>query len=285
MGKKVKCSSGKNNLVFAGLMAVSLFLAAGCSSTKEAAASADTYEDAVAVEDTYDDEEGTKLDAKKKSEKKSSSGFSLLGLFGSKFRTIGEASVYTPQIFGGIKQTASEVILYPKKETVGFASSYQAAYYYLTFNPAARKAFIKAVDQYYKDFENKKLNRNDKKSYKQYGKINADVYWGTVKGNSPNYGEGSLMLGYKFYEKSPYFTITMYGCTNEAFVEGSSEMETSMHLYYYFTKNQAKMLCDQLTDENIQKVLYEYEIEQTGTPEAEDSYIEADSEDEVSDVE
>lgn len=281
----MKRLSGKNSVLLSVFITATLLLSAGCASTKttESSDSPDSYE--AAVNETNNDEKGIKLNNTKKKEKANGGGFSFAGLFASKFHTIGEASVYTPQVFGGIKQTASEVILYPKKETFGFSSTYQAAYYYLTFNTTARNAFIKAVDQYFKDFENKKLDRNDKKSFRKYGKINAEVTWGTVKGNSPNYGDGSLMLGYKFYDKSPYFTITMYGCTNEAFVNGASDVETSMHLYYYFTKNQAKMLCDQLSDENIQRVLYEYEIEQSGIPEVEDSYYEADSDDEVTDVE
>ncbi len=247
-----------------------LVLGAGCSSTKQSGTAMDEG-------DTYiseKEENETKL-PKKTTNKTSGKSSSFADLFKSKFVTIGETTIYTPQIFGGIKQTEAEIVYYPKNDTAGFGSSFKALYYYLTFDDSARNSLIKDVDRYFSDFDEKKLSRTAKKTEKAYGKINVDVTWGTIKGNSPNYGSGSLNVGYQFVEKSPYFILTLYPIDNIPFETGAVNEPKSLKLEYFFTKNQARMLADALKDEALESKIWESEGISYDYYESEDEYVDS----------
>lgn len=268
------------------LLFATCLMFAGCASSKvkeSVEASADTYvsEESDVIEETS---EVTNKSTKKTTSTKKKKSFNLGDIFKSKFVPIGESSVYSTMVFGGIKQQAAQIVYYPSRELSGFGSAYMAAYYYLTFDDKARHEFINAVDQYFKDFDNKKLKRDDKKSFKVYGSVKTKAYWGTIKTSSPNNGEGKLELGYKFVDKNPYFSLTMQPVINQTFLDGGSEVEESLQLHYYMTKNQCRMLADALSDEALAKAIYEYEVSEYGVPEVEDSYTD-DGYEEVEEIE
>lgn len=260
-----------NKYIASFCLASLILLGAGCSSAKQDDSSVADGDSYISEEDEANE---TKISSKtrKSSSDKKSSDFSFANLFKSKFITIGESTVYAPQMFGGIKQTEADIIYYPKKDAAGFSASFKAVYYYLTLDDSARNSLIKAVDRYFSDFEEKKLSRSAKKTEKAYGKVNSEVFWGTLKGNSPNYGEGSLNLGYQFVEKSPYFTLTLYPVDNIPYSKGLVNDEKSLKLEYFFTKNQARMLADALMDENLEKKIREYEAVELGLVEDIDDY-------------
>ncbi|MCF0242486.1 MAG: hypothetical protein HUK25_07600 [Treponema sp.] len=258
---------------------------AGCSSTKTdmELESADSYGDSVSVS-----EEGTKISTDTKADnkkKKKSSGFTLKNLFKAKFEEIDSGSIFTTKALGGIKQNVTSVVIYPKEEMAGFGSAYMAAYYYLVFDQQNRQALAKYVEQYFSDFENKKLNRDNKNSQKAYGKIQAKVVWGTIKGNTPNYCTGTIYIGYKFVDKSPYFTLSMDKTINEVFLSGNSSIEESLQLHYFLTKNQASSLVASLSDEKVSEAFRRYQIAEFGVDEDSDLYDEDSSEENVVETE
>lgn len=223
-----------------------LFLLSACSSTKSNFA---LTEDATETLNKS-------TNKKKKAEKKQFVLFKY-GNIGD-YISLDETSVFVPNAFGVLKQKRATVTIDPKLQEAGFGSPYLAAYYYLFWDAAARESLIKAIDDYYSDFENKRLKRDNGNSYKIYGKIPVRLRWGTLSNSTPNNGETEMYVGYKFKEKSPYFVITIYPAFNEYSNVTDAVDRESMMLTYYFTKAQLLDLKSMLDNEVISKTLIDF---------------------------
>lgn len=244
-----------------------LFLLSACSSTNS---------DFALTEDATET-------LNKSTNKKKKAGKKQFVLF--KYGNIGdyisldETSVFVPNAFGVLKQKKATVTIDPKLQEAGFGSSYLAAYYYLFWDAAARESLIKAIDNYYSDFENKRLKRDNGNSYKIYGKIPVRLRWGTLSNSTPNNGETEMYVGYKFKEKSPYFVITIYPAFNEYSNVTDAVDRESMMLTYYFTKAQLLDLKSMLAEETIANALIDFnnedELEIEATVDVYDEYEEA----------
>ncbi len=189
--------------------------------------------------------------------KKNSSG--ILSFFSkSKYFEYDEASVFTQTALGSLKQYPAALIYNQKTQKFGFGSVYLAAYYYFQMDNEGRKKFSDAVNNYISDFSEKRLKRDLKKSTKVYGKINCYLNWGTVKSSTPNNGSGEAYLGYKFKDKSPYFTISVPAVYNNYSEITDTVSRESLSLTYYMTKAQALQLAALLSDESTDTVLQGY---------------------------
>lgn len=207
--------------------------------------------------------------------KKEKNAFEKFFTFGNKddFVYGDEFSVFTPGTLGGIKQKKADFMIAPEKQTAGFGSTYMAAYYIVQMNEESRKSFINAVNQYFSDFENKKLERKGRNTFKKYGNINVHLDWGTIASSTPNNADGKAMIGYEFIKNSPYFSITMYPMHNNHWdVVGDATSIESMSLKYYFTKAQALQFINSLEEKSITKLLLGYSSDEYLTPEEIDEY-------------
>ena len=167
-----------------------------------------------------------------------------------------QTSLFTLGISGKPAQKEAVIALNLKDGTAGFGSQYLAAYYFVQMDESARKKLAKAVDNYISDFENKRLNRKEKNSYKKYGSMTVKLHWGSLKGSTPNYGSGKMSIGYTFEKSSPYFTLSAFPVQNDYYeYAGESTTRESMSVKYYFTKAQARDLVTMLSDENLSQYL------------------------------
>ncbi len=244
-----------------------LFLLSACSSTKS---------DFALTEDATETLNKS-TNKKKKAEKKQFVLFKY-GNIGD-YISLDETSVFVPNAFGVLKQKRATVTIDPKLQEAGFGSPYLAAYYYLFLDSDSRKYLMNAIDNYFSDFENKRLKRDYGSSFKVYGKTPVRLRWGTLSNSTPNNGETEMNLGYKFKEKSPYFIITIYPTFNEhSNVTDAAEKESLM-LTYYFTKAQLLDLKSMLAEETIANALIDFnnedELEIEATVDDYDEYEEA----------
>ncbi len=185
------------------------------------------------------------------SEPQSDSFLSRLTQGSVKFKEAGTFELSTTGFNAKLKKQEATFMLDAKNYNAGFGSPIMAAYYVVLMDQKTRSVFINAVNSYLSDFENKKLNRKDKKSYKRYGKSGATIYWGVIKSQTSNYAYPDAFFGYTFKDKSPYFTITMYPTVNEKRKVDDSVAEESMIVNFYFTKAQARTLADFLAEDNL----------------------------------
>ncbi len=184
-----------------------------------------------------------------------------------------EFSLFTKGTVGGIKQKKADFMIAPEKYTAGFGSTYMAAYYIVQLKQESRQKFINAFNSYLSDFDNKRLERKGRNTYKKYGNMEVHLDWGTIKSSTPNHADGTAYLGYEFVKGSPYFTITTYQMHNDYWdLIGDSTTKDSLALKYYFTKAQASQLCSMLEQEKINSYLMGYSSDDFLTPESEDDY-------------
>lgn len=186
-------------------------------------------------------------------------GLKDLITFGNKDKFIRSdvSSVFSTTVTGSIKQQKSTIYISTKDELAGFGSSYMAAYYILLMNADSRKKLSNAKDMYLSDFNNKKLARKNRKSFKIYGSIDVTLNWGAIQSSTPSFGSGSASLGYEFVKNSPYFVITCFPLYNEYYdIVGESTSRESMMIKYYFTKAQLNELVDMISEDKIAAQLY-----------------------------
>lgn len=219
--------------------------------------------------DSYDTEESdTQLITKPSSnedavaqiqiQKKNQNAIQSFFSFGNKddYVRYDATTVFTKELTGSLKEKDADVYLRTDDLRTGFGSYYLAAYYIVQFDSDARKNLEKAVNRYLDDFENKKLDRKNRKSEKAYGKIKYRLDWGSISSSTPNHGEGEGYLGYTFVKGSPYFTISNYPFKNDYYdVAGDATTRESITLTYYFTKAQAKQLVERTDPLYVQKIL------------------------------
>lgn len=272
-------------IIFIAILAVT----SCASNNNQVQVTADSYE-------SEEDSQAVKLDTtkKEKTEKKSKQNPNALPnsknaleqffTFGNKddFVIFDNSSVFTEKVLGGIKQQKSNVVLYAKDTTkFGFGAPYMSAYYYMLMDAQARDAIEKAYNQYLNDFENKRLNRKNNKSYKQYGEITVSYRWGTISASTPNNGTGTAYLGYSFENNSPYFLISSFPIENKYFeVVQESTTRESMRLKFYFTKAQMKDYLNLVSDDSISALIRSYYTEEYELQGFEDSYLESPDNDE-----
>ena len=261
------------SIICASLFALML---SSCTSTKnQETVPVDDYDSQSVSSDTdvnLNKTANQKVNTNKKNEK---NAFEKFFTFGNKddFVYGDEFSVFTPGTLGGIKQKKADFMIGPEKQTAGFGSSYMAAYYVVQMNEEARADFINAVNQYFSDFENKRLERKGRNTFKKYGSIDVHLDWGTISSSTPNNADGKAMIGYEFIKNSPYFSISMYPMHNNHWdVVGDATSIESMSLKYYFTKAQALQFINSLEEDNIKKLLLGYSSDEYFIPQENDEY-------------
>lgn len=261
------------SIICASLFALML---SSCTSTKnQETVPVDDYDSQSVSSDTdvnLNKTTNQKVNTNKKNEK---NAFEKFFTFGNKddFVYGDEFSVFTPGTLGGIKQKKADFMIAPEKQTAGFGSSYMAAYYIVQMNEESRADFINAVNQYFSDFENKRLERKGRNTFKKYGSIDVHLDWGTISSSTPNNADGKAMIGYEFIKNSPYFSISMYPMHNNHWdVVGDATSIESMSLKYYFTKAQALQFINSLEEDNIKKLLLGYSSDEYFIPQENDEY-------------
>ena len=269
--------------------ALALTMFASCASNKDMPeVQEDSYEDS--------ETEAIKLDSTKSKNKKNAkskqnpnalpnqkNALEQLFTYGNKddYVIMDTSSVFTEKVVGGIKQQKSKVVLDAKDtRNFGFGATYMAAYYFVIMDAENRNKISAAFDSYLSDFENKRLDRKNKKSLKQYAELNLKFRWGSTSISTPNNGSGKAYAGYEFVKNSPYFVISSYPVENEYYkIVGESTTRESLRLKFYFTKAQMKDLLSMISDEKITEIIKSYYSETFENQGIEDSYIDDDYED------
>lgn len=159
---------------------------------------------------------------------------------------------------GKLKETEATVIYNVKTQMTGFSAWYKTEVYHVLFKDVSRPALKQAVEQYIKEFDEKRLIRKTSKTYKLYGEYPCRLEWGSIPSMIMNYGNADLQYGYEFKEKSPYFSITIQSIQNDAYGNSVTAMDRSVPLHFYFTKAQATQLASMLSDESIENYLAPY---------------------------
>ena len=170
----------------------------------------------------------------------------------NKYTKLQNFSLYAKPVLGGLGTRKGVLIYREGTDIAGFECYYDSCAYAVQFATAERKALIKAFEQYQKDFDEKKLDRKDSKSRQAYGFVGGYEDFGNISASMQYYCKPKVYFGYNFVSAIPYFCIYVKKAENLA-VDQKKEggFKETVDQSYYFTKAQAKVLCDFLSEENI----------------------------------
>ena len=175
----------------------------------------------------------------------------------NKYTKIEPFTVYLRPTVGKMFVRKANLIYREGTDVAGFEMYYDTSAYALQFATDARRVLREAVKSYFKDFDERRLDRSAsaRKTRSVYGFCEGYEDFGIVSGMMTNYCRPKVFFGYVFIKNTPYFTVNVQKSKNLAVEDSKSEEATLkaevIEQTYYMTKAQANKLMVFLTDENI----------------------------------
>jgi len=137
-----------------------------------------------------------------------------------------------------VNKVGIEAVFHPRLNAVSLEFKYEFLKYRQFWDKPARKQFAASLELYKRDFEDKKLVNNSRKTRDVYGKAKGRVEWEAFKFTK----NPTIELGYRFKENTPFFT-TLMRSAKEVMSDGdSSSPMDSQQISMYFTRAQADEL-------------------------------------------
>ncbi|MDR2952784.1 MAG: hypothetical protein LBU82_06045, partial [Treponema sp.] len=135
-----------------------------------------------------------------------------------------------------------EVIFHPRLNAVSLEFKYELMKYRQFWDEAARKQFASALELYKMDYEDRKLIDKYRKTRSVYGKTKSRLEWEAFKFTKTRISYPTIEIGYKFKEKTPFFTTLMRSAKEEMRDGDNSNPMDSQQINMYFTRAQADEL-------------------------------------------
>ena len=173
----------------------------------------------------------------------------------NRYEVLDECAIYIRPIVGKIKAKKGNFIYRRGTDVAGFRIYYDTTAYTVEIAQETRQICCDAIDKYFDDFENKRLNRKGKadKTRVIYGKAPGYEEYGVAISMMNYKAKPTFYFGYDFVDGSPYFVIHVAKAKNLA-LEGKAtdlpNLETIVQ-NYYFTRAQAQKLKDFINEANI----------------------------------
>jgi len=141
-----------------------------------------------------------------------------------------------------INKVEIEAVFHPRLNAVSLEFKYELLKYRQFWDEPARKQFAASLGLYKRDFEDRKLVDNSRKTRDIYGKAKGRVEWEAFKYAKTRVSNPTIELGYRFKENSPFFTALMRSAKEVMGDEDSSSPMDSQQISMYFTRAQADEL-------------------------------------------
>lgn len=191
----------------------------------------------------------------------------------NKFQKIEPFSLYAKNTFGKVLQKKGHLIHRAGTDIGGFVCRYDTSSYALQFAKESRATVRAAVERYLRDFEEKALDKNAKKTFRAYGQCDAYEDFGVLEGMMHDWSRPRVDLGYMFIKGNPYFCIRVPTHKNLNATTGNEYdkiRENVIEQRWYFTRAQSKHLAAFLSDANIDSLAEKETVPETES--TEDSY-------------
>lgn len=140
----------------------------------------------------------------------------------------------------------------PRSDEMSFFYTAVPNQYNFYLGKDAREALIDAAKKYLDDYSNHALDK--KKDDNAYGKMESRFTWGGLTINAAAHPR--MLLGYRFFNNSPYFTITIPDTPDELNPSATVVMRTGP-LRLYFTSTQLEDFCTTLDYDTIKEAVAE----------------------------
>jgi len=164
-----------------------------------------------------------------------------------------------------VRKTEVEAIFHPRHNYVSLEFRHDLVTYRQFWDEPARKQFAAALELYKKDFENRKLTNNNRKTKSVYGKVKGHVEWLLTKFTKTRVSYPTIDIGYQFKENTPFFSVFMRSAkeviTNK---EDDSNATYSQPVNMFFTRAQADVLAGIFDQARLIELLGEINAPLTG---------------------
>jgi len=153
---------------------------------------------------------------------------------------VGSVEMQLNRALLGLKKTNVNITYSPVEDAVCLEFKRSTITNYQFFSRANRTVFLKALEKYIEDYDNKKLV-NDKTTKNIYGSDEGYLIWKLTRISTQYYANIDFSFGYQFKEKSPFFTITQGEAVFEDIFAKSKDEKyaTNGEFQLYFTRAQA----------------------------------------------
>jgi len=115
----------------------------------------------------------------------------------------------------GLEKGQIHVNYFPDDDIVCLVIRHNFTTYYQFWNKASREVFIKGLEQYKQDYEQRNLNRNNMRTRRVYGTVRGYVIWESSTLGMQGDSHPNIDLGYQFRDRSPFFSIQMQEAKNQ----------------------------------------------------------------------
>ena len=138
-----------------------------------------------------------------------------------------------------VNKNEFEVVFHPRLNAVSLEFKYELIKYRQFWDQAARNQFSSSLELYKRDYEDMKLIDKYSKTRAVYGKTKGRLEWEAFKYTKTRISYPTIEIGYKFKEKTPFFTTLMRSAKEEMTDGDNSTPMDSQQISMYLTRAQA----------------------------------------------
>ena len=169
--------------------------------------------------------------------------------------SVGTAEVEFDRPFSSkVNKVVIEAIFHPRLNAVSLEFKYQLLKYRQFWDSPARKQFAASLELYKRDFEDRKLIDNYRKTRDIYGRTKGRVEWEAFKFTKTRVANPTIELGYRYKENTPFFATLMRG-TKEETSELDNSATNSAQINMYFTRAQADEMAKLFDQDYLMELL------------------------------
>jgi hypothetical protein len=150
--------------------------------------------------------------------------------------------------FSGLERTDVNVIYFPEEDAVCLNYRSDFFTYHFFWDVDGRELFLKALETYNRDFDNRNLPNNPRRTRAAYGSTDGFLIWQEFSFARRLEANMIIEIGFLFRERSPYFAVTQKQAVVYD-VSDSREETLSQEITMYFTRAQAQELADFFSEE------------------------------------
>jgi len=143
--------------------------------------------------------------------------------------------------FGGLRKNDIIVSYFPVEDAVCLQYKNDFITYYVFWNKVNRIAFLRALENYKEDYNQRNFGKSSRKSKDNYEKVNGYLIWQSFSFTVQANGHPDIGMGYYFKNKAPYFTIFQHKAYFHD-LQSKQKNRQSTEITIYFTRAQADNL-------------------------------------------
>ena len=180
----------------------------------------------------------------------------------SQNRVIGEVELQLDPYFGmgKLRKRTIVVSFYPRDNVVRLHVKKDLFNFYQFWSRTGRLFFINALRLYNDDYEQRNLERNDRKAKSKYGTARGYLIWQQLKFMTKASGNSDVDLGYVFKDRSPYFSVSQHSVKYIDNMSSDENRESGV-INLYFTRAQAEKLAELFEQYTVIESSIEREME------------------------